>query len=74
MTQQNSIKWLVENAEDFFGHLLSPSIIEEAEKIHQKEIQTAFNVGNLSAYNSKRITTAEQYYNETFNNDKQTTL
>jgi len=37
--QQNSIQWLVENAEDFFGHLLSPSIIKEAEEIHQKEIQ-----------------------------------
>jgi hypothetical protein len=39
MAQQTSVEWLVENAEDFFGHLLSPSIIEEAEEIHQKEIQ-----------------------------------
>jgi hypothetical protein len=61
MTQQNSIQWLVENAEDFFGHLLSPSIIEEAEEIHQKEIQTAFELGKMG-YPSN----AEDYYNQTF--------
>jgi hypothetical protein len=39
MAQQNSIQWLAENAEDFFGHLLAASIIEEAEEMYQKEIQ-----------------------------------
>jgi hypothetical protein len=61
MTQQNSIQCLVENAEDFFGHLLAPSIIEEAEKIHQKEIQTAFELGKMG-YPSN----AEDYYNDFF--------
>jgi len=37
MTQQTSVEWLVENAEDFFGHLLSPSIIEEANEMHKSE-------------------------------------
>lgn len=67
MAQQNSIQWLVENAEDFFGHLLSSSIIEEAEEIHQKEIQTAFELGKMG-YPSN----AEDYYNNFFkksNND-----
>jgi hypothetical protein len=61
MTQQNSIQWLVENAEDFFGHLLASSIIEKAEEIHQKEIQTAFELGKMG-YPSN----AEDYYNDFF--------
>jgi hypothetical protein len=61
MAQQNSIQWLVENAEDFFGHLLSPSIIEEAEEIHKKEIQTAYELGKMS-YPSN----PEDYYNDIF--------
>jgi hypothetical protein len=61
MAQQNSIQWLVENAEDFFGHLLSPSIIEEAEEIHKKEIQTAYELGKMG-YPSN----PEDYYNDFF--------
>lgn len=61
MAQQSSIEWLVENAEDFFGHLLAPSIIEKANEIHQKEIESAFELGKMG-YPSD----AETYYKETF--------
>ena len=34
---QTSVEWLVENAEDFFGHLLAPSIQEQAKEMHKAE-------------------------------------
>ena len=61
MAQQSSIEWLVENAEDFFGHLLAPSIIEKANEIHQKEIESALELGKMG-YPSD----SESYYIETF--------
>jgi hypothetical protein len=72
MAQQSSVEWLVENAEDFFGHLLAPSIIEKANEMHKEEItktaiQCHFQGVRQQAKNSKEyLDYGEQHYNELF--------
>ncbi len=68
---QTSVEWIYnelvvfmtgnsdfESAEELFRH---------GKEMHKAEIKTAFNNGNLYAYNSNKIQSAENYYNETFN-------
>ena len=47
-------------------------IIEEAKRIEKRQIQNAFNDGEMNIHNSKRdegfeYGSAEQYYDKTFN-------
>jgi hypothetical protein len=72
--KQSSVEWLIENAEDFFGNLLAPSIIEQAKAMHEKEITDAYgngsNNGYMYAMEKSMIISREQYYEQTFENGK----
>jgi hypothetical protein len=35
--EQTAIEWLVENAEDFFGGLIAPSIIDQAKAMERSQ-------------------------------------
>ena len=71
---QKSIDWLeellAEKLKDIVlnkDYALIERIFKKANEMHKKEIKSAFNNGNLFAYNSNKIQSAEDYYNETFN-------
>ena len=70
--KQTAVEWLVENAEDFFGGLLAPSIIDQAKKMEKQQIMDAHgNKTKKSAGVTNYIytLTGEQYYNETFKSE-----
>jgi hypothetical protein len=68
---QTSVEWLVEqiNGKSLNNVTIDipKDLIDQAKEMHKRETKTAFNEGNLSAYNSNKIQSAENYYNETFN-------
>lgn len=69
-TKQTAVDWLVENAEDFFGGLLAPSIIERAKQIERQQlIDFANNAYEYAISNWRRMdkTVGEELYNETYN-------
>ena len=66
MAQQTSVEWLSEKLNEFNGEDnpwfdIPLSILEQAKEMHKAEIETA--------YYKVSMLTAEEYYNETFNND-----
>jgi hypothetical protein len=71
MAQQTSVRHLVSKlfGEDYIITMSDEqlNILQESDQMHKQEIKTAFNNGNLYAYNSNKIQSAENYYNETFN-------
>lgn len=73
MGKQNSIDWLAEQ-------MLHPEIfnpyIEQAKAMHKKEVEDAYQKGRFSGQTNwgyGNDITAEQYYNETFNNENTNT-
>ena len=68
--QQTAVEWLVENAEDFFGNLLSPSITDKALQMEREQIEQAFIKGNEFVpkwkINGVPYIESEQYYDETY--------
>lgn len=60
--KQSSIDWLIENAEDFFGNLLAPSIIEKAKEMHKEEIEDTYKQAQRTYFDWDD----SNYYNETF--------
>ena len=72
---QSSIEWLVEqvNSDCLNSTFIKPELIQQAKAMHKEEIINSFGVG--CHLESKRLVgyhdIAEQYYNETFNNNEQ---
>lgn len=46
--KETAIEWLVENAQDFLGGLICPSIIIQAMDMERKQIRSAFKAGRRS--------------------------
>jgi hypothetical protein len=73
MANQTSIEWLIDEIEkQAVGQSEEIPIwiyifIEEAKLKNEAEIVKAYKQGEISSYNSNRIRTGEEYYNETFN-------
>ena len=64
--KQTAVEWLVDNAEDFFGGLLAPSIIEQAKEMEKEQIvDFAEDFSMQHTYKG----TAKQYYNKTFKSE-----
>ena len=66
--KQTAVEWLVENAEDFFGGLIAPSIIEQAKAMEKEQIKNAYRTGDYDVIDNPDRE-AEQYYNETFKSE-----
>lgn len=68
--KQSSVEWLIENAENFCGNLLAPSIIEKAKAMHKEEIKEAYDAVIIDE--NVELLDGKEYYNETFggNNEK----
>ena len=72
--KQTAVEWLVENAEDFFGGLIAPSIIEQAKEMekeqHGETWDTALDKYEVRAGNYMRAyEDFDEYYNETFKSE-----
>ena len=50
--------------------LPNEDIIKEAEEMHKMDIRFAFNNGKITILNNNLYKSSEEYYNETFGNDK----
>ena len=71
--KQTSVEWLAENAEDFFGGLLAPSIIEQAKQMDKEQknqlpIHIHEGVENVWVYIEDGIVNVKHY--DEFNVDK----
>jgi hypothetical protein len=66
--KQSVVEWFIENSEDFFGGLLSPSITEKANKMFEEQIIDAWNDGVDSLSSSS----AKEYFDENFKSKKNT--
>ena len=45
--KQTAVEWLVENAEDFFGGLIAPSIIEQAKAMEKEQSERMYSEEDL---------------------------
>ena len=69
--KQTAVEWLVEKLDQNFDYV-ADTLIEQAKEMEKEQIIDAFGVGchvestRLIHYNEM----AEQYYNETYKNDK----
>ena len=59
---QTAVEWLVDELLD--GKLLMPSLIEKAKAMEKEQIKDAYDEGDIQLVN------AEQYYNQTYNQNK----
>ncbi|MFY8160467.1 MAG: hypothetical protein ACOVNU_03995 [Candidatus Kapaibacteriota bacterium] len=72
--KQSSVRWVIEELQKFTRgeskFFSKTAIINHVDRMHEKEIKTAFYAGmNCSAFYfdpTSNNTEAEQYYNETF--------
>ena len=68
--QQTAVEWLVENAEDFFGNLLSPSITDKALQMEREQIEQAYRVGVEEDVYNNPLRTGTDYFNDTYGTPK----
>jgi len=66
--KQTAVEWLVDNAEDFFGNLLAPSIIEQAKEMEKEQMFDYIKKNYVNGEHSLKFHKEEfeQYYNETY--------
>ena len=64
---KTAVEWLVENAEDFFGGLIAPSIIEQAKQMEKEQIIEAFEAAEKDC--GRDFLHGHLYYNETFKSE-----
>jgi len=60
--KQTAVEWLVDNAEDFFGGLLAPSIIDQAKQMEKEQmgytkddVLKAGEIGEINHHDYKHI-------------------
>jgi hypothetical protein len=83
MNKQTAVEWLIKKLTnrqngffDGFPHLSIDKIYEQAKKMEKQQIVDAYIEGDctgieaIGEYKSLVIKDAEQYYNETYNNEK----
>ena len=73
--QQTAVEYLIHHIrQDVFVHSKSTKewnqVFQQAKKMHKEQIEKAVNFGDERG-NIVSYSTAEQYYNETYGDDKQ---
>ena len=75
MKEQTAVEWLVKHLSEIgyiqapsFGHSIIDKAIKKAKEMEKEQIIKAYNTSFL--LRDKPYSTAEKYYNETFNKGK----
>ena len=66
---QSSIEWLVEKIQQANPSFKFDALIRQAKAMHKQETINAYTYGNRQEFYDGTETIAEQYYDQTFNNE-----
>jgi hypothetical protein len=67
--KQTAVEWLTEKLKIEFGLVFSNNILDEAKEMEKQQIIDAHIKGYIAPLSTIKNWDAEQYYNETYNNE-----